>query len=152
MCRLQGQISSSSAFFAKMLCLNGKIREGQSRLPGDPLSPPKRDSQAFAESSANVDDVAHRGRRCRANSQPRCIGVQYASISQSTHSSTVGCASVKHTSLAACRLYLLLRRTRYRRTILTRRRAKVLSTSQTHRSRRLIAPYCAHSMLESREQ
>ena len=56
-----GRTMSSSALFAKMLCLNGKNREGRSTLPRDPLPPPKRDGQAFAESSANVVDDAHRG-------------------------------------------------------------------------------------------
>ena len=54
------------SLFAKWLCLNGKIREGRSTLPADPLPPPKRDGQAFAESSATALDDAHRGRRCRA--------------------------------------------------------------------------------------
>ena len=68
------------SLFAKWLCLNGKIREGRTTLPGDPLPPPKRDGQAFAESAASAVDVAHRGRRCCANSQPRCNGVQYALV------------------------------------------------------------------------
>ena len=54
------------SLFAKWLCLNGKNREGRLTLPGDPIPPPERDGQAFAESAANIVDVAHRGRRCRA--------------------------------------------------------------------------------------
>ena len=52
---------SPRALFAKW-SLNGKNREGRSTLPRDPIPPPKRDSQAFAESSANGVDVAHRSR------------------------------------------------------------------------------------------
>ena len=59
---LDALFAGCSLCLLKWLCLNGKNREGRSTLPRDPIPPPKRDSQAFAESSANGVDVAHRSR------------------------------------------------------------------------------------------
>ena len=118
------------SLFAKMLCLNGKIREGRSRLPGDPLPPPKQDGQAFAEISANVADDAHRGRKYLATAQPRCTGVQYALISPGIaplHSLGAGLQAGWHFASS---------RTQPRRTLFSRRRAQVRRTLHTHRSRK----------------
>ena len=50
-------------------------------LPGDPLPPPKRDSQAFAESAATAWTTRTAAADVTLNSQPRDTGVQYALIS-----------------------------------------------------------------------
>ena len=120
----------------KWLCLNGKNREGRSTLPGDPFPPPKRDGQAFAESAANVVDVAHRGRRCRANSQPRYRFVQYASIAPASDPSSRLLAVCKTPARDCRHCTFCVVSQQHQRTLFTCRCAQVRRTLHTHRSRK----------------
>ena len=126
----------------KMLCLNGKIREGRSTLPRDPLPPPKRDGQAFAESSANASDDAHRGRE------------YLATATTTLHRRPIRIDFTCQLDSCACGLCLPTA-TALRGTLDHLKPSQAVDCKKgklrysSVRSRSLIAPYCAHSMLEA---